>query len=59
MSNILIVSHAADQAGQCGKQDGADNGHGLGQDWGQVTVIPDQFSLVGFLIEGILNYLSL
>ena len=39
LSNIVIVAQAADQAGHRGGQGGAEHGHGLGRDGGQVTVI--------------------
>ena len=39
LSNMLIVAQAADQAGHRGGQGGAEHGHGLGRDRGQVTVI--------------------
>ena len=39
LSNMLLVAQAADQAGHRGGQGGAEHGHGLGRDGGQVTVI--------------------
>ena len=39
LSNMVIVAQAADQAGHRGGQGGAEHGHGLGRDGGQVAVI--------------------
>ena len=39
LSNMLLVAQAANQAGHGGGQSGAEHGHGLGRDGGQVTTV--------------------